>query len=737
MSDYDIDSIISNLFSPDETNWTPSKKIPIILKEIEKAKAEMKVFLNNNDFDIAAVLKEGNDLCAESEGLVEEMEACKQEIETVTIVEILKSIESHDLIAKELESVKFACNIVNDIIHCGKYLKEFDEGKEVQSFTRAVEAVYDLLMFVENPTDGFDQLEIYSNAKVTGQLILENIIRDLFLEWDRMVSFNSRPDDKNPSITTVTITLALNESLFSIDVLNALDKCKKLDERVNELAQFIMKEVLTPYMHEYCLTYSETDDVLVVTVSIEDKKDYMPTYDEVITNVRLFFHYLSEKLTVEFKRSTTVMSLIGRQLRDEFTDMIVKEVFIHTVPCNITDLQAYNEVTAVIGNFQMFLSSVHFYPEEGYSMLDYMENIDLLFALRSSQYFLETARSIMLKDLSVSMSIGVEKVPEGGKLRRESAQEYNEALALLDTTIPSSLFYFPRCMISKTAQELLDHVYGVMEQAVQCSDVVCKKLYNTVRLIFELYDAVVPYHHENFLLTIPQYVALFHNNCMYLAHNLQTLGDKWMNLLEGREVTYAISFVDLVQKMRDLGYKYLTMQMQQQRKQILDNIRTSDLNCIVVKDVLSANAEAAIRQCLRQLQILKNVWIGVFPSNVFTRLMATLATMFLDELIHRVCTVEDISVEMATQLTDMYNLVVLKIPQLFHRPSDVEKNVPPWLKFKELIFVLGASLRDLESHWKDGTGPLAIHFNTEELRNLIKALFQNTQYRANFLSKIK
>lgn len=74
------------------------------------------------------------------------------------------------------------------------------------------------------------------------------------------------------------------------------------------------------------------------------------------------------------------------------------------------------------------------------------------------------------------------------------------------------------------------------------------------------------------LVLIP---ALFHNNCMYLAHNLQTLGHKWVSLMEGREISYVICFVDLVQKIRDLGYKHLTMHMQQQRKQILDNIRSS------------------------------------------------------------------------------------------------------------------------------------------------------------------
>lgn len=51
--------------------------------------------------------------------------------------------------------------------------------------------------------------------------------------------------------------------------------------------------------------------------------------------------------------------------------------------------------------------------------------------------------------------------------------------------------------------------------------------------------------------------------------------------------------------------------------------------------------------------------------------MATLVNMFVDELIHRVCTVEDISMEMATQLTEIYTLLVKKAPTLFQVSSTV------------------------------------------------------------------
>ncbi|XP_041975378.1 centromere/kinetochore protein zw10 homolog [Aricia agestis] len=734
MSDYDVDSVIQNIIDCTSATWTPLDKIPLVEKEIDKIKEDITKYVENSEFDIKSILQESGQLAAESKSLVNELNACKEEIEEKTITEILKSIENHDRIAKELDGVNFAINIVYDVLQCGKFVKDFTSESVTHTYTAAVDAVFDLLQYVETPAEGFDQLDLFPNTKKTAQLIYESLLHDLYREWHERVSITVAPE---PAQSIITIKLNLDESTISTDIVNALDNIHKLEEKFSEFTKTLMQEVLIPIMEYECLVYAETDELATITFTY--KENYRPSYHDVISNMRLLFHYLSNKFNIEYLNGKTLMKIFGKLLNEEFCDTIIEKCFIDTIPNTINELQTYGRITSEIEDFQHFLKILKFFPEEGLTILKYLDNIDVLFANRSSQYFLETARTIMLKDLSSTMSIGVEKIPEGPDLKTdlEVDKDVAEALDVFDKTIPKSLFYFPRCMISKTAQELLDLVYVVMEQAVQCSDIVCKKLYVTTRLIFELYDAVVPYHHENYLQTIPQYVALFHNNCMYLAHNLLTLGDKWLSLMEGRDLDYAIGFVDLVQKMRELGYKHLTMHMQQQRKQILDNIRSSDLNCIVVKDLLGDNAEAAVRQCLRQLQLLKNVWIGVFPNNVFTRLMATLTNMFIDELIHRVCTVEDISMEMATQLTEMYTIVVQKTPQLFQSPDDVEEYVKSWTKLRELIFVLGGSLKDIDNHWGDGTGPLAKHFTTEEVRSLIKALFQNTQFRANLLSKIK
>lgn len=63
--------------------------------------------------------------------------------------------------------------------------------------------------------------------------------------------------------------------------------------------------------------------------------------------------------------------------------------------------------------------------------------------------------------------------------------------------------------------------------------------------------------------------------------------------------------------------------------------------------------------------------------------------------------------------------------------------VKKWRQFEELITILNASLMDIEERWADGKGPLAYEFSVEQVKQLIRALFQNTSRRAEVLAKIK
>ncbi len=66
--------------------------------------------------------------------------------------------------------------------------------------------------------------------------------------------------------------------------------------------------------------------------------------------------------------------------------------------------------------------------------------------------------------------------------------------------------------------------------------------------------------------------ALFFNNCMYLAHELNRLNIQISNLLTDKVVT---TFVDFVEPLRSEGYKILDAQIQSQKQQLLEILENS------------------------------------------------------------------------------------------------------------------------------------------------------------------
>lgn len=73
----------------------------------------------------------------------------------------------------------------------------------------------------------------------------------------------------------------------------------------------------------------------------------------------------------------------------------------------------------------------------------------------------------------------------------------------------------------------------------------------------------------------------------------------------------------------------------------------------------------------------------------------------------------------------------------FQVHQKIHQHVRKWEKFLELIQVLGASLKEIEVRWDNGKGPLAQEFTAPQVKQLIRALFQNTERRSNLLASIK
>lgn len=151
---------------------------------------------------------------------------------------------------------------------------------------------------------------------------------------------------------------------------------------------------------------------------------------------------------------------------------------------------------------------------------------------------------------------------------------------------------------------------------------------------------------------------------------------------------------------------------------------------------LSPETEKSIRQCMRQQELLKTVWHKVLSYSLYNKTMGVLLDAMCLNLINAIVCLEDISSKAAEQLVDVFKIVITRGPKLFTDPKEINFFVPSWYKFNELNFVLAASLVDINDRWADGKGPLALQFKANELKLLIRALFQNTDRRAAVLARI-
>jgi len=320
--------------------------------------------------------------------------------------------------------------------------------------------------------------------------------------------------------------------------------------------------------------------------------------------------------------------------------------------------------------------------------------------------------------------------------------------------IKGSPFRFPVCQISRSTQDLVELITALVAEAglPGASERCSARLLFTVRSVCELYISVVPEFHRDELEKLPFHSAVAHNNAMFIAHSILKLGTGHLIRLAQQN---SVPLMDLIGKFRQLAAALFLDHMKRQRDLLLQVFKDSSFSRLEGGSQLPSSADKAVRQCLHQLRSLHKIWMPVLPLEVYLRAVGTLANACLEELLVRITTMEDIPTKAALQLADHCQTVTDTLPILFSPLEDESEatasDAPPadslshivryvhlWSKFQELRLLLGAAhLRDVEDRWSSSKGPLAAHFTADEVKQMIRALFQNTDHRAAALSRIK
>ncbi|XP_076607497.1 centromere/kinetochore protein zw10 homolog [Chaetodon auriga] len=746
-----------------------SSKISKMSRKVEDTKEEVCDMINKRYTDFLPSLQGSEELMVQVDEVSKEMDVLKNCIENEVQQNIHSAVTEYAKLKQQLEKNTI---IIKMLGHLKQFHNAMEEFKKALLDKKYVDAAKQL----EQARDSVDSLKGWKASQLpllsalSSELTVqrENLIYHLGDEWKGLVIWRL-PPSKEPAGPKSFLKVELNlshacskdgepkPSALLCCVLQALAIQGDLQHKIKLFSQVLLKNMLKPLVMYPSLsvrvTEQQDEGTVLALQCLEDSHEERSTPSQVYSKLLLVLKTLHTHLLDVSIGDKKLAAILGEMIWEEISQCIIHECLLYSIPTNSSQLDKYSTVIKETEEFEKSLKEMEFLQGDSTDLLKYARNVNCHFASKKCKDVIVAARKLMTSKMHNTVKITPDyklrlpKLPPPGQEAKAKSESAKEETMENTKQLSAWSLCLPACRISESVQQLMELALNTLCEAVGSSTQCALQLFFTVRNIFQLFYDVVPTYHKENLLKFPHLAAIQHNNCMYLAHHLLTLGHHFRAHLPQPLSEGVATFVDMVPGFRKLGAQCFLAQMNVQRAELLERLSTAHNFCNLDDEDNYTAASKAVRQVIHQLKQLGTVWQDVLPVSIYCKAMGNLLNTAITEVTAKIMTLEDISSEDGEHLHTLCQTIIEEGPLVFIPLAEEKKNkkyqeevplyVKKWSTFKELVIVLRANLQEIVDRWADGKGPLALEFSSSEVKNLIRALFQNTERRAVALTKIK
>lgn len=582
-------------------------------------------------------------------------------------------------------------------------------------------------------------------AEVTSELSYR-----LLEEWGQFVIWKPKLVPEKPTLTAL-LSVELRVPLRGGSSLTHLDEViaamKQLvyegvwEQKAVSFGKKLLKCIVEPLITNPGIKAVQSQEKNILILRFVKANENVPPghrvfvlYDSLLTVFSFVRQIVPEVHQAEW------MLMLGEEVCSKMTELTIKNHLAASIPKSLSELESYSEISTKTAEFEAKLCKTGI-VEDFHQLSDYTRNINTHFADQKCQDLLVKARSILMKPLHDTVSIKNADVSQLGKVAGTSEQEASQLKSSSKGVDLNSLtFAFPPCVISKSIQEFVELLYKTLKECCTSSPSTAIQLFHTTRNMVELFCAILPSYHKSEIAEVPRIAAVQHNNCMYLAHHLITLGHQFHRKLPAPLNSEVVTFVDQMPFVRQLGEECFLVEMRKQCGFIAEGLRLLGGFNDVSSNGKCEEVRTGIQKSVIHITTLSQAYAEALPTEIHRKAVGTLLNSLVTEVVKSILALEDIAIDDTTELSSIIRLIVEKGPLALLLNSEETEQISTycksWEKLRELETVLNAGLQDIVDTWDYGSGPLAQHFTGVEMRGLIKALFQNTERRATALSKI-
>ena len=384
---------------------------------------------------------------------------------------------------------------------------------------------------------------------------------------------------------------------------------------------------------------------------------------------------------------------------------------------------------------------------------DFAKSVITTFAEKQRLRLLTQGRSLLLdSDYHNTMRVGTSIHQTK---RKNKPSYYDDIIGLLNRDIndDTSTYVLHECSISVVAADLVKLCEQTMDDAVntdfsvndELKQLLPNMLYRAARELFDLYRAVIPATYGKEISNIPRTAAVLHNDCVYFAHRLLTLGLEYRNKFPGEDSPVKCTFIDLVPMLRELADQTMTNMIKHQLQQVSEIVQP---RLIYLVDSLLSNeavtewtdAEMALQGGMYHLKHLSQSWWKVLSYEIYCRTMGnlvdTLFTLFLNELMKS----KDISEPACHFVFSLFRDAIQGAAELFAMDQNVVDAMKEaarysntWHKFDAIGKFMNMSISDITMNLSKGTFR---EITSLELSRMVLAVFENSERRQKLLHQL-
>lgn len=230
---------------------------------------------------------------------------------------------------------------------------------------------------------------------------------------------------------------------------------------------------------------------------------------------------------------------------------------------------------------------------------------------------------------------------------------------------------------------------------------------------------------------------LLYNDSLYLAEQLQSFSEQHNTLRLKSDIASIEAF----------GRMAYGKEMHAQRTILTDLLDgcQSFANCS--EEPFLSECENSISVTVGRLRDVHKEWAPILSRSALLQSIGSLLSTIIEKIIIDIEDLSDISDAESQKLAGFCN-AVSKLEDLFLTDRGSKDNgevsepipmtamyVPNWLKFQYLINILESSLADIKFLWNEGE--LKLEFSEEEVVDLIRALFADSDHRRRAITEIR